>query len=111
MREEDIEVARLNVEAAESACAAQDTAVQASKSYNSVRQISDNLPFGMTRVQADQQLAQAESGRIQADNQVEQAVIRRDQARATYNKIKDGPTPGTCARRSCRWRPPGPSST
>ncbi|HEX2513083.1 MAG TPA: efflux RND transporter permease subunit, partial [Chloroflexota bacterium] len=94
VREEDIEVARLNVEAAESAWrAAQDTAVQAAKSYNSVRQISDNLPFGMTRVQADQQLAQAESGRIQADNQVEQAVIRRDQARATYNKIKDGPTP------------------
>ena len=94
VREEDIEVARLNVEAAKSAWrAAQDTAVQAAKSYNSVRQISDNLPFGMTRVQADQQLAQAESGRIQADNQVEQAVIRRDQARATYNKIKDGPTP------------------
>jgi HlyD family secretion protein len=94
VREEDVGVTRLNVEAAEAAWrAAQDGAVQAGKAFDSVKQVSDNLPFTMTRAQADQQVAQAESARIQADAQVQQAVIQRDQAKATYNKIKDGPTP------------------
>src|SRR5262249_18269727 len=94
VREEDIEVARLNVEAAEAAWrAAQDAAVQASKSRNAVKSISDNLPPTLSRAQADQEVAQAESARIQADAQVEQAVVQRDQAKATYNKVKDGPTP------------------
>jgi HAE1 family hydrophobic/amphiphilic exporter-1 len=93
VREEDIEVARLNVEAAEAAWrTAQEAADKAGNAYSSARDARDHLPGGFNPASAQQAVAQAESARIQADAQVQQAVIQRDQAKATYNKVKDGPT-------------------
>jgi RND family efflux transporter MFP subunit len=93
VREEDIEVARLNVEAAEAAWrTAQEAADKAGGAYSSARDARDHLPGGFNPASAQQALAQAESARIQADAQVQQTVIQRDQAKAAYNKVKDGPT-------------------
>ena len=93
VREEDIQVARLNIEAADAAWrTAQEAAEKAGNAYSSARDARDHLPQGFNPASAQQALAQAESARIQADAAVQQAVIQRDQAKLSYNKVKDGPT-------------------
>jgi RND family efflux transporter MFP subunit len=93
VRAEDIEVARLAWEGADAAYrSAQDVLTDSTKAYNSAKQQSDNLPFLMTRAQADGQLAQAEAGVHNAQANLEARRVARDQARATYEKMSSGAT-------------------
>jgi RND family efflux transporter MFP subunit len=93
VRAEDVNVARLNVEAATAALeSAQEAFTQAVAARNAARLQSDHLPPGMPRAQADMALAQAETGVITAQATYDQRRVQRDQAQATYDKLAAGAT-------------------
>jgi hydrophobic/amphiphilic exporter-1 (mainly G- bacteria), HAE1 family len=91
VRNEDLQIAKLAWEGADAGWrSAQNVLSDTIKAYNAAKQMSDNLPFIMTRAQADAQLAQAEAGVHNAEANLEARRVARDQARATYEKLSSG---------------------
>ena len=90
VRAEDLETARLAWESADKAYdASGETLRVAEKAYNAAKKGREQ--FGPLVV-SDSVLAQSESGVIAAQSNIEQARIRRDQAKAAYDKAMSGPT-------------------
>jgi HAE1 family hydrophobic/amphiphilic exporter-1 len=93
VRAEDLASAKAAWEAADAGWRAAEAALSDTvKAYNAAKQQSDNLPFLMTRAQADGQLAQAEVGLHNAEANVEARRAARDQAKANYEKLSSGAT-------------------